>query len=167
MLAGAIELPGAPRYLKRLVARLRSESAGLDVAEAFLRELWESTSDPRARADYEKALDEITTERRARILDAARALYQKRRGRDIERVEDLVRGPSPVLRELPEEPHGWEWELGDDGRIVSTYLGHRYEPLVAHGTRERMREWREGEGPSQVRQGDGPQNQESNEGEES
>jgi tetratricopeptide (TPR) repeat protein len=143
----AIALPGAPRYLERLAARLRGRTAGLDVAEAFLRELWEGTRDPRARADYEKALDEILTERRARILDAARLVYRKRHGRDIEAVDDLARGPAPVLRALPEEPHGWEWVIAEDGRIVSSYLGHRYEPLIAQGTRERMREWRDGDGP--------------------
>lgn len=140
----AIERPGSPTYLHRLVARLRSQTAGLEVAEAFLRQLWEESHDPRARAEYEKALDEIATERRARILDAARRVFQKRHGRDLESVEELVAGPSPVLEALPEEPHGWEWVLHEKtGEIVSSYVGHRYRTQVAAGTRERMREWRE------------------------
>ena len=76
---------------------------------------------PFGRAQLEQALDEITTERRARVLDKARDVYRERFGRDIEVVEDLY----AALRRLPEEPHGWEWEPSEEGRIVSTYPGQR------------------------------------------
>ena len=122
----ATHLAGAPRYLSRLVARLRSEGDGLDSAAMFLEELVGHASDGFARAEYEKALDEIETERRARFLDQARVEYRRRNGRDITRLEDLQEGPSPVLRELPAEPNGWEWKLDDRGQIVSTYYGSRY-----------------------------------------
>jgi tetratricopeptide (TPR) repeat protein len=127
----AAALEGSPRYLPRLVARLRAGSAGLETAAAFLTELARSAPDGYAKAEYEKALDEIETERRARVLDAAREAWRRRHGRDIERVEDLVSGPEPVLRILPPEPHGWEWVLDEaTGRIVSSWYGHRYEPHV-------------------------------------
>jgi hypothetical protein len=125
----AASLEGAPRYLPRLVARLRAGSAGLETSAAFLSELVRDTPDGFARAEYEKALDEIETERRARVLDAARARYRERHGRDIERVEDLVAGSEPVLRALPPELHGWEWVIDETtGRIVSSWYGSRYEP---------------------------------------
>ncbi len=128
LLEGAAQLEGAPRYLSRLVARLRAEGGGLDAAALLLAELLGSTEDPYARAEYEKALDEVETERRAGFLDASRAEYQRRFGHDIEAIEDLVRGPQPVLRELPPELHGWEWVLDPgSGRIVSSYYGRRYE----------------------------------------
>ena len=38
-LSDAARLEGSPRYLPRLVARLRSDSADIDVAEAFLLEM--------------------------------------------------------------------------------------------------------------------------------
>ena len=99
----ALGLPGAPRYLGRLVARLRSEASG----------------------------GEIEAERRARGLDAARAEFQRRHGRDIVAVEDLVRVKPPVLRALPPEPHGWEWTLDpESGQIVSSYVGHRYQVRI-------------------------------------
>ena len=81
-----------------------------------------SPSPPRTSTrgpSYLKALDEVATERRARLLDAARAAYRSRFGRDIARVEDLVRGPSPLLRRLPPaHPHfpGFEWELDPETR---------------------------------------------------
>jgi hypothetical protein len=144
VLEPAIPLPGAPTYLKRLVARLRAETDGLETAAAFLAELIESTQDEYARAEYEKALDEIETERRARFLDAAREEYRRRAGADIGSVEDLVRGPHRVLSELPPEPNGWEWALSEqDGRIVSTYYWSRYETHVHPVDRERRRRWRD------------------------
>jgi hypothetical protein len=145
VLEPAVALPGAPRYLGRLVARLRSESGGGDLAAAaaFLNELNRQTDDPYARAEYEKALDEIETERRARVLDAARAEFERRQGRDIARVEELVTVPPPVLRQLPPEPHGWEWELeAETGQIVSSYVGHRYSVRIDGTNQKRLERFR-------------------------
>lgn len=139
----AIALPGAPRYLPRLVARLRAGGAGLDAAAALLSDLIAQTEDPYERAEYEKGLDEIETERRARFLDAAREEFQRRHGRDIRRVEELTDGRDPVLRELPPELHGWEWVLDpESGRIVSSWYGSRYEPFVHPAVRREREEKR-------------------------
>ena len=128
VLVGAIEVGGTPRYLERLVARLRADTQGLETAELFLRRLVKETEDPWARAEYEKALDEVETERRARRLDRARQEFRSRHGRDLSRVEDLVRGAAPVLRKLPREIHGWEWVIDPKtNRIVSSWYGARYE----------------------------------------
>ena len=136
----AIALPGAPRYLPRLVARLRAGGAGLDAAAALLSELIAQTDDPYERVEYEKGLDEIETERRARFLDDAREEFRRRHGRDITRVEELTEGPAPVLRELPPELHGWEWVVdSESGRIVSSWYGGRYEPFI-HPSIRRERE---------------------------
>jgi hypothetical protein len=132
VLAPAVGLKGAPRYLGRLVARLRSDAGGgeIEAAAAFLRELMRQTDDPYKLAEYEKGLDEIEAERRARLLDQAREEFRRRHGRDIRVVEDLVRVPPPVLRALPPEPHGWEWKLDEEGQIVSSYTGHRYSVRI-------------------------------------
>lgn len=142
-LEGAIALPGAPLYLHRLVARLKSAEAGLEVAEAFLRELLQGELDPHAQAQFEKALDEIATERLARVLDAARAAYVERHGRDIASIEDLVTGPAPILRALPPEPHGGGWIVDPTtGQVVSDVVGHRYEPKLDPVSRGRLERWR-------------------------
>lgn len=128
----ASKLEGSPTYLGRLVARLRAGSAGLDVAEGWLVELAKNAADGRTRAEYEKAIDEVRTERIVRFLDAARESYKERNGRDIEKVEDLVDPSDPrALAELPPELHGWEWVIDEDsGRIVSSYYMRRYEPTI-------------------------------------
>jgi tetratricopeptide (TPR) repeat protein len=141
----AVTMEGAPRYLGRLVARLQSEAGGgeLAAAAAFLQELVRQTEDPFAKAEYGKALDEIETERRARLLDAARAEFQRRHGRDLERVEDLVSGREAVLRRLPPEPHGWEWVLdSESGQILSSYVGHRYRLRIDQRNQQRIERFR-------------------------
>ncbi|GAG51950.1 unnamed protein product, partial [marine sediment metagenome] len=110
----AASIESAPRYLAGLAARLRAGNAGLEVAASMIRKFLADTDDPYARAEYEKMLDEIETERRARFLDAARAAYRKGHGEDIESVEDLLRGSHPVLQKLPPEPHDWEWILDEE-----------------------------------------------------
>ncbi|UCE86445.1 MAG: hypothetical protein JSU66_01525 [Deltaproteobacteria bacterium] len=143
VLERAIELRGAPLYLKRLVARLKVQADGLETGATFLRELIATTRSRKARAKYERALDEIETERRARWLDQAREDYRERFGRDIETIGDLVRGPDPVREALPPEPHGWEWILkGKKRRLVSSYYGHRYEPQFHRTERKRRKHWR-------------------------
>jgi len=142
VLAPAVGMPGAPRYLGRLVARLQSEAGGgeIEAAAAFLQELLRQNPDPYVRAEYEKALDEIEAERRARMLDAARAEFSRRHGRDIRAVEELVSVAPPVLRTLPPEPHGWEWKLDpESGQIISSFVGHRYQVRI-DGTNRQMLE---------------------------
>jgi hypothetical protein len=142
----ALGLPGAPLYLGRLVARLRSDAGGgeIESAAVFLSELLRQTADPFAKAEYEKALDEIEAERRARTLDAAREEFRRRHGRDIQRVEDLVRVPPPVLHALPPEPHGWEWTLDPgSGQIVSSWVRHRYQVRIDDTNRKLLERFRE------------------------
>ncbi len=138
----AVNLPGAPRYLGNLLARLRSQTDGLEAGAAYLSELLRETEDPRKQAELGKAMDEIETERRARLLDQARDVYRKREGRDIEKVEDLATGDAAILSELPAEVHGWEWVLDPEtGRIESSYYGRRYRLNLQESDRARIEEW--------------------------
>ena len=147
VLEAAIGLEGAPDYLAPLVARLRAKRGGLQVAAAFLAQMVESTEDEYKRAEYLKALDEIQIEERARFLDAARAEYWRRNGRDIEQVADLLAGPDPVLQRLPRAQlylDGFEWILDPKtGQIVSSYYGIRYQLHESETDRARKRRWRE------------------------
>jgi plasmid stabilization system protein ParE len=141
-LEGAVDLPGAPRYMANLLARLRSEKDGLEAAAAYLSELLQQTDDPWKQAELGKALDEIETERRARYLDQAREVYRERHGRDIARVEDLAEGRDAVLSKLPAELHGWGWVLDPEtGQIESSYLAHRYRLNMQAVDRERVEKW--------------------------
>lgn len=133
-------LSGSPAYLPRLVARLKSQTGDIEVAEVFLRQLVESATDEAERAKYEAGLDEIEIEHKARFLDRAREAYRAVAGRDIESVEDLVRGRHRVIERLPSaEPdslpsslsRGSVWQV-EETEIVSSYVGARYEVHFAH-----------------------------------
>jgi tetratricopeptide (TPR) repeat protein len=147
----AMELPGAPSYLPRLVARLKSEHQDIDVAEVFLRGLLQTTIDEDEIAKIQVALDEIEIEYKARHLDRARAAYRELTGRDISSVEDLVRGPHRVLEKLPSpEPdaiprslsRGSVWTIDPKtDRIQSSYLGSRYEVHYTALDRKRLEKW--------------------------
>ncbi|MAE97093.1 MAG: hypothetical protein CL910_20790 [Deltaproteobacteria bacterium] len=151
VLEPAIDLPRAPRYLGRLVARLRSQEEGLETSAAFLQELVRRAPDEYAKAGYLRALDEIETERRARILDRAQQVFRERQGRELARVEELVTVPPAVLRRLPPEPHGSVWELDGQGTIVSAELRYRYRPKIDGTSRGLIQQFRE---KSQTGRGD-------------
>ena len=146
VLEQAAALPQAPGYTRLLVARLRSEASGLETAAAFLHELVQHEAEPYARTQYQVALDEIETERRARFLDRTREEFRRRNGRDIRDVGELVRGPRPVLKRLPPAHpilKGWQWRLDPEtGRIVSSYYENRYRLHVHALDRQRRERWR-------------------------
>jgi hypothetical protein len=148
----ASQLPGAARYLPRLVARLRSHTADIDVAEVFLRDMLRQTEDESGRAGYQAALDEIEVEKKARFLDRAREAFEKLNGRDIMHVDELTSGPHPVLAAFPNpEPEslpeslsrGSEWKLDfETDQIVSTYYDARYALHFASSEHERAKTWK-------------------------
>jgi tetratricopeptide (TPR) repeat protein len=149
----AIDLSGRPAYLPLLVARLKSQHSDIEVAEVFLRELYRESEDEDARAKLQVALDEIEIEHKARFLDRARQTFHELTGRDIESVDDLTRGRHGVLEGLPSpEPDAipaslaresvWEIDPETD-RIVSSYLGRRYEVHFSGTDRLRVDEWQE------------------------
>lgn len=146
VLETAVGLKGAPYYLGPLAAKLRAGAGSLDAAEALLVGLVNTTPDEYAKARYLKSLDEIETERRARRLDEARVEFWRRHGRDLAKVEDLIRGPAPVVRQLPPaHPHftGFGWMLDTEtDQITSTFYGSRYR-LFNHGRdSQRLERWR-------------------------
>ena len=142
----ALPLAGVPNYLGALVARLRLNAGGLEMAAGFLTELARNAPDGFSRAEYLKALDEVETERRARHLDEAREEYWRRHGVDIERVGDLDSGPAPILQRLPPaHPHFDfpEWVVdAKSGQIVSSYYGARYRLHQTPHDAERRERWR-------------------------
>jgi hypothetical protein len=150
-LMAASELPGAPAYLGRLVARLRAETADIDVAETLLWELIQNTEDETIRQGYMAALDEIEIEKKARFLDRARAAFNELYGRDITSVDELVSGAHPMLERLPDpEPESlpeplrrgsvWRLDLESDD-LVSTYYDRRYRVHYASHERAKAERW--------------------------
>ncbi len=128
---------GAPAYLPRLIARLRSESSDIEAAAIFLQQMVMTAEHEYEKAIYQAALDEIEVEVKARFLEGARDQFAQLHGRDIERVEDLTSGDHPILSGVPRaEPdalpesrrRGDYWYLDEEtGKVTSSYYGRRYE----------------------------------------
>ena len=156
VLESALAFEEAPDYLGALVTRLKASAHSLDTAALFLQQLVAETEDEYKKAEYGKAFDEIETERRARFLDGARQEFQRRHGRDIERVEELWSGPRRVIASAPQaHPHfpDFVWELdGDSGEIVSSFYGTRYRIHYHRSDLERRRRWDEEEKRSSKQQ---------------
>ena len=146
VLEGAIGHPDAPSYLGSFVTRLRASSDSLDTAVLFLERLIAQTQDEYARADYLDLLDEIATERRARMLDRARADFQRTNGRDIRAPAELWSGPLRVLGSAPPahpQKAGQRWTLDPaSGAIVSSFYGRRYQIHLDPTDEAQRRAWR-------------------------
>jgi len=148
VLESALAFEEAPDYLGALVTRLKASADSLDAAALFLQQLVATTEDPYKKAEYGKAFDEIETERRARYLDGARQEFQRRHGRELERVEELWEGPRRVIGRVPgAHPHfpEFRWEFDEQGEIVSSFYGNRYRVHYHSSDLERRHRWDEEE----------------------
>jgi tetratricopeptide (TPR) repeat protein len=146
-LESALAFSDAPDYLGSFVTRLRASGDGLDTAVLFLQQLLAQTEDEYARAEYLAILDEIETEQRARLLDRARAEFQRRNGRDIAAPGELWNGPLRVLSGAPPahpQIAGQRWVIDRaSGEIVSAYYGRRYRVHTSPADEAEKRVWRE------------------------
>jgi len=159
VLAKCSKLEGAPAYLPRLVARLRSENSDLEAAVIFLSGLVQTTESEEERVIYRGALDEIDVEIKARYLDRAREAYQELAGRDITSVFDLTSAeyavleslPAPEPRDLPSTLHkGDRWFVDPStGQITSSYYNRRYRV----NARARGEQWRDTAAPTTAARG--------------
>ncbi len=146
VLEPAITMEGAPAYLGAFVTRLQADGGDLESAAFFLQNLIRDTPDGYAKAEYLKAYDEIETERLARYLDEARAVFWERHGRDIAEPSELWSGATAVIPQMPPpHPHfaGFEWAIDDATReIVSSFYGQRYRLYIHESDLGFRREWR-------------------------
>jgi tetratricopeptide (TPR) repeat protein len=146
-LESALAQPDAPDYLGSFVTRLRASGDSLDTAMLFVQQLIAQTEDEYAKAEYLEVFDELETERRARLLDRARAEFRRRNGRDIAAPGELWNGPQRVLTGAPAahpQIAGERWVIDRaSGEIVSSYYRRRYRIHTNPADEADKRAWRE------------------------
>lgn len=125
----AARLPGSPRYLGMLAARLAANADDLRSAEGLAREMLAQATEDSAKAEWEERLVELETEARARQLDRATETYRARVGALPPSPDTLVR--SGDLAALPPEPRGGTWTI--DGLGLARSDKTRRLRLTAHG----------------------------------
>ena len=106
--------PGAPRYLGRLVARLRSQARGGDLAaaSAFLRELLRQSPGPAARRPSTRRRSTRSRPSAARACSTPRARSSRRAtAATSSRSRSWFVCRRPCCAPLPPEPHGSDWKL--------------------------------------------------------
>jgi tetratricopeptide (TPR) repeat protein len=120
----AAELPGAPKYLPGLTARMLVQAGNPEAALEFLQRLYQQTQDERAKSALTRRMADVTVERDLRLLEDAVRRYRAAQGRWPKALEDLV--TAGLLARLPEDPGGGAYELNaSDGSVTSTRVRDR------------------------------------------
>ncbi len=125
----AARTPGAPEHLRQNVLAMYVKGRRADAAMAFLREALDAAEDEESRKAIASQLEQALFEREAERVDEAIAAYRARHGIAPWSVELLV--AEGLVRELPPEPFGGQWILGDDGRARSTSHAYRLRSAEA------------------------------------
>ena len=120
----ASELPGAPKYLSGLTARMLVQAGNPEAALEFLERMYQQAQDDRAKAALTRRIADVTVERDLRLLEEAVRRYQTAHGRLPRSLEELVTGG--ILARLPEDPGGGAYELNaGNGSVTSTRVRDR------------------------------------------
>jgi tetratricopeptide (TPR) repeat protein len=130
-IARASRLPGAPKYLAPLAARLYVSAREPQVAIDMLARMYEQTSDENVKQILERRLKEVVVERDLQLLEEAISRYRRLYKRAPERLEDLV-GPG-LLRALPREPFGGRYLYEPQTQAVRS--SEMKERLTVYGNR--------------------------------
>jgi len=113
----ASRIAGSPPHFPLLASRMLSEGHRPETAIAFLRNMIERETDPRAKASLEERMRRVEVERDLQILEKAIVEYSTRVGAPPGRLADLVR--AGVLARIPQEPYGGRYLLSPDGGVRS------------------------------------------------
>ena len=130
--AGAIieelsRLPGAPDWYPALATRLYAAAGDFDTSMGLTLALRDGAEDEETRAYYDQRVQEILQEQLLRQVDEAIARYKAREGRLPTTVAALV--SAGELRELPADPLGGQFFVGEDGRAYSSAAKFRLEVI--------------------------------------
>lgn len=123
ILAGTVQLPGAPRYLSALATRMYAHAGDLDTAKALAESLASAAGDPGLKASLERRKLELELEEVLRDVDAAARAFQAREHRWPQSTVDLL--ASGDLPRLPVDPLGGQIGLRADGQAYSTSTAGR------------------------------------------
>jgi hypothetical protein len=128
-LQDAARLPGSPRHLPLLAARMLSEGREPETALAFLAEMETQETNPGRREALRNRIREVIVERDIQELERAAATYRERFGGYPETLSGLVQ--AGILRGIPAEPHGGMYHLAPGGKVRSDRVTHRLKVFRA------------------------------------
>ncbi|HVE83897.1 MAG TPA: hypothetical protein VND93_13655 [Myxococcales bacterium] len=143
LLAETARLPGAPRYLAPLAARMYSQAGAFDAGRAMAESLAENATDPDLKKLLQRRRDQMALEEQLQKVDRAVASFRARQGRLPFGLEELV--VAGDLDKLPVDPLGGQISLDDKGRASSSSTSHlRLKLFDPRGERRYVGEEEEG-----------------------
>ncbi|HQR39165.1 MAG TPA: hypothetical protein PLF26_12280 [Blastocatellia bacterium] len=128
--AAGAERPNAPSWMRSMSAAVLADCGQRSLAVQMLRTMYESTEDPRIRADIKRQLDVYQALDELDLLNAAVAFYAERIGPRPRSLAQVVRTilprPQPGLPNLtldrtgsPVDPNGVPYVYDADTGVVS------------------------------------------------
>ncbi|MGQ0810788.1 MAG: tetratricopeptide repeat protein, partial [Nitrospiraceae bacterium] len=121
----AASLPGSPKYLPELAAKMTIEAGDPDAALEFLQRLYAQVPDERIREGLARRIKEVVVERDLRFLEEGIRRYRARSNKLPKKLEDLVTGG--IINRIPDEPFGERYQLNEtEGTVNSLALEKRF-----------------------------------------
>jgi tetratricopeptide (TPR) repeat protein len=117
-MAKAAALPGRPKYIPLLAARLYAEAQEPALALEFLNRMYEESKDEQVRAQLQVRMKEVMIERDVEQLGRAVDQFTARYHREPKALTDLVAGG--IVASLPTEPLGGRYYLDASSHHVKS-----------------------------------------------
>jgi tetratricopeptide (TPR) repeat protein len=114
----AASFPQSPKYLPLLVARLYANTEDPGIALPFLEEMLAQANTPELEANLNKRIKEIQVKQHLNLLSSASRQFLERTGRAPQHLQELT--AYGLLKSLPDEPFGGQYEITENGAIQST-----------------------------------------------
>jgi len=100
----ASRMPGHPKYLPKLAAKMYAKAEKIDTAIEFLEEVYEQHEDRNVKAAIAERITILVAKKQAHILEHAAGKYKEAYGEYPTDVKSLAR--AGLIGELPEYPGG-------------------------------------------------------------
>jgi tetratricopeptide (TPR) repeat protein len=114
----ASQIPGHPRYLPKLVARLYAQAGSPEVALEFLYRASEQAPNEKIREELKERMKEVIIERDIIFLEKAVKIYQEKYRRLPDSLKDLVR--EKIIQGLPPEPFDGYYYLDPKSKEIKS-----------------------------------------------
>jgi tetratricopeptide (TPR) repeat protein len=120
----AARTPGAPPHVRQNVLAYYVKGRRADAALAFLEQSLAEARDPDTRKAVERQIAQARLEHAAARIDDALEAWRRSHLVPPFALEQLVSGG--LLAEIPPDPKGGHWIIGEDGRVRSSADSYRF-----------------------------------------
>jgi hypothetical protein len=122
--------PDSQIWMKIMAAKIAAEGESLATSIFLWNEVYQTTKDPQVKENAMSHLQLLRAEEDCKQLDALADEFQKRTGRRPARVGELVQ--AGLLPRLPEDPMGFPYVFGPDGKAVLNINSPLLEQQLLH-----------------------------------